>query len=943
MIDQTSKIKLFISYCHDDLDYFKVFNKGLKKVIKNAEHFDWSTWDDNDIYVGTFWDDEIQYNIDNSNVAMLLVSLGFMASKYIREKEFNEFIKRYKEKGILIVPVMFAPCNFNRWEDLAMLQFFKPKGFVYGKPEIEDFTYADLIEFKKTDGILIPNPNIDRYHLDVVKKVEESFKEFTDTKETVAVQQKILNTNFNKFSDYPKPNNLFTGRKTEIGEFRKEFNSFRVIVIEGLGGTGKTQFAAKCIEEAITNKNRIIWLNGSAQSSFNVFVEGAGYGDVLKGEKKTDVTLYSGLKDLIEKDRRIIFWDNYNEYEDSAFSKFLSFAHQYLQKATIVLITKTEPSIEGVVSFPIIRLGGLNDDAIDYAKKLKASNPRYNSILDSDLEQICIRVEGHPLAIELSMLLLGYGKSVNEIMLQMPQLSGMKKVEEFSKRLFFDILNHSDTSAEERNFFLMCSVFKEKIKGDEIKFLYDGNDPFSLLAGLIDKLLITFKDGFYEIHPLVRSFSYEKLANKEPIHKKAAEYFISLRNQRLDPLLEEKIFYHLLEAKDFEFATDSIIAIGRKFIKQGQLGLLYDLVTKLINAKVSCPVFDILLGDIAQIKGEWAEAINYFQTASSNELEKDIKAEGMVKYGEILFRRGDIKESLPFFLQACEFSKSNSFSKMEARALNDIGLVYDNFNELNISYQQHSASLKIREQIDDLEGIATSYNNLGNIFGRQKRYNKALIFYNKSIKIAEETGQKNELALYLVNIGEIYRQQEKFADALLKLEEALKISKEIGDKQIIGESLNVIGVIYLNQGKLTEALTILEESLEVRKEIGDKRGIAITYNNLGSYYLNYDNYPLSLSYFFKSLDLNIKMGSKADEDIVVDWFAVVREKMGQEGFKKLSTQVYDELDFEIKQNIDLSRFLKETNVSFFPNAGRNNPCPCGSGKKYKKCHGKNAT
>jgi len=24
--------------------------------------------------------------------------------------------------------------------------------------------------------------------------------------------------------------------------------------------------------------------------------------------------------------------------------------------------------------------------------------------------------------------------------------------------------------------------------------------------------------------------------------------------------------------------------------------------------------------------------------------------------------------------------------------------------------------------------------------------------------------------------------------------------------------------------------------------------------------------------------------------------------------------------------------------SFEPRAGRNDPCPCGSGKKYKKCH-----
>jgi preprotein translocase subunit SecA len=26
----------------------------------------------------------------------------------------------------------------------------------------------------------------------------------------------------------------------------------------------------------------------------------------------------------------------------------------------------------------------------------------------------------------------------------------------------------------------------------------------------------------------------------------------------------------------------------------------------------------------------------------------------------------------------------------------------------------------------------------------------------------------------------------------------------------------------------------------------------------------------------------------------------------------------------------------------FPKVGRNEPCPCGSGKKYKQCHGKDA-
>jgi preprotein translocase subunit SecA len=29
-------------------------------------------------------------------------------------------------------------------------------------------------------------------------------------------------------------------------------------------------------------------------------------------------------------------------------------------------------------------------------------------------------------------------------------------------------------------------------------------------------------------------------------------------------------------------------------------------------------------------------------------------------------------------------------------------------------------------------------------------------------------------------------------------------------------------------------------------------------------------------------------------------------------------------------------------VNATPRVGRNDPCPCGSGKKYKKCHGANA-
>lgn len=939
-MSNTSKINLFISYSHDDDAYFKVFSEGLKKATKKTLPFIWNVWDDTKIHIGTFWDDEIQNNIKGCNVAMLLVSVGFMASEYIKEKEFEEFKKRYADKGILLVPIVFKPCDFNRWEDLGKLQFFKPNGSSYGKAEIENFTYADLINFKHTDGTLIPNPNIDRYILDLVKKVEDSFNNFLSQKEIkeVFIPQMALNSNFNKLSDYPKPSILFTGRKKEIEEFQKAFDFFRIFAIEGLGGTGKTQFMAQIIETTLFDSEKIIWLDGSSQSKFDVFVENAGYGDALKGENKTNLALYSGLKDLIEKDERVIFWDNYNDYEDSAFSEFLSFAYQYLKKSTIILITKIEPSIERISNLHIIKLEGLNKDALEYAKKLKTSNTRYNSIIDSDLEIICNGVEGHPLAIEFSMWLMSRGKSADDILCHMPEISGSRKVEEFSKRLFLDIFNHSKTTNAERECFLKCSVFKERISGEEINYLYDNEDVFYLLDGLMEKLLITFKNGFYEIHPLVRSFSYEKLLNKHYVHKKVANYFIEKRSNILNVSLEEKIFYHLVEAGEWEVIGDFIEIYGRELILLGQLGLLSELLNKLENKDICRPIFNVLNGDIAQIKGEWDSAMLYFEKASKNTEDNIIKAEGIIKYGEIIYRKGNAKESMIYFERAYEFSKKHFLQKEEARSLNDIGLVHFNFDNLDLAFEKFSSALKIRISINDTIGILASNNNIATIYINKSQFKKALEIHNQNIEIAENIGDRIGLGLYLMNSGNALRRLNRMPEALDKVNLALKISKEIGDKEIFSACLNTIGLIFIEQGKSEEGLLKYMEALQVRKEIGDKRGILSSFNNIGAFYLeNNLNLDTALEYLFKSFSITKQIGAKASEKTTFNWINLMSTKIGKDKFKELAVKVYSKLESEEKEHILLKEFINEPKIRDAPKVGNNNLCPCGSGKKYKKC------
>jgi tetratricopeptide (TPR) repeat protein len=839
-------------------------------------------------------------------------------------KEEFDIAKKEGKKIFLYLKEGFQPNSSD--EALKYAEVHKLKEEVEKASEIRYDKFATLKDFS---GILYKDLN--KYIGDTHPIVDRASSK-TD----------LISYNYpeNKLADYPKPNNLFTGRKKELNEFRKVFTSFRIFAIEGLGGTGKTEFSAKCIEETLVDKNRVIWLNGSSQSNFDVFVENAGYGDVLKREKKTDFAFYSGLKNLIEKDERIIFWDNYNDYEDPAFSAFLGFAQQYLRKATIILITKTDPLIEGITSVPIIKLEGLNNDGIEYAKKIKATNAQYSFIVDDDLEKICRGVEGHPLAIEFSMLLMGYGKSVDDIMLHMPEFSGIRKVEEFSKRLFFDILDHQSTSSEERECFLNCSVFKGKFKGDEINFIHNNKDVFHLLVGLINKLLLSYKEGFYEIHPLVRSFSYEKLLDKKNIHKRAADYFITQREGKLNPSLEEKVFYHLAEAEEWQLIANSIETIGEDLVQQGQLGLANEFMNKLKKLNISRPIFEILHGDIAQIKAEWDKAIIHFEKASQNTENSIVKAQGIIRYGEILYRRGNTKEAIQYFERAYEFSKTYLLQKEEARALNDIALVDLDIDKLDSAKERFFLALEIRHKIVDKQGQASTYNNIGNIFSRKHQYEKAVEYYTKSIEIAKEINNKTELNLYIMNAAESLRKLGKLDDAMIKILQALKISEDMEDRVGIGFCLNTIGGILLRQGKQNEALLKYQESLSIKEEVGDKRGMGGSLCNIGVILLEKKNYKDALYNFYLATSILKQTGIKSEEKNVKEWITTLINEIGKEKFKELSDDICIELSPEIRKDIQPKDFLNEPIVRDFPKVGRNDLCTCGSGKKYKLCHGK---
>ena len=118
----------------------------------------------------------------------------------------------------------------------------------------------------------------------------------------------------------PRPTSIFTGRKDELCRFKEAFGRSNLISIEGLGGIGKTEFAAQCIELYL-QQNNVIWFDCSPDSKLDSLIDSCGYSDLLKGESKTELAKYSGFADLIERDKLVIFLDNFQEVMDDSFKK----------------------------------------------------------------------------------------------------------------------------------------------------------------------------------------------------------------------------------------------------------------------------------------------------------------------------------------------------------------------------------------------------------------------------------------------------------------------------------------------------------------------------------------------------------------------------------------------------------------------------------------------
>jgi len=101
-----SRSGVFICYAHEN----KAF---LDELSPHLQPMEVVVWSDEVIKPGQQWHNEIVAALENTKVAVALVSAFFLASKFISEVELPTLLQAAEHDGAVILPVVVDPCDFE--------------------------------------------------------------------------------------------------------------------------------------------------------------------------------------------------------------------------------------------------------------------------------------------------------------------------------------------------------------------------------------------------------------------------------------------------------------------------------------------------------------------------------------------------------------------------------------------------------------------------------------------------------------------------------------------------------------------------------------------------------------------------------------------------------------------------------------------------------------
>src|ERR1044071_5576205 len=231
---------VFISYAHSDNENTDASKRWLNRLLEHLEPLVLQdrvdAWADTGIEGGEQWDESIESKLLDADVAVLLVSPAFLASKYIRSSELPVLLMNAMNEGRMVIPIILRPCMFAETK------------FKYPDPESGP-NELSLSIFQSANPPNKPLNSMEEHEQDatlvsVAQRILELSKSKPSTSSsageggTTGATSPVWNV------EHPR-NKFFTGREQVLEDLNRELTNGGKAALCGMGGVGKTQTAVE--------------------------------------------------------------------------------------------------------------------------------------------------------------------------------------------------------------------------------------------------------------------------------------------------------------------------------------------------------------------------------------------------------------------------------------------------------------------------------------------------------------------------------------------------------------------------------------------------------------------------------------------------------------------------------------------------------------------------
>lgn len=351
-----------------------------------------------------------------------------------------------------------------------------------------------------------------------------------------------------------------------------------------------------------------------------------------------------------------------------------------------------------------------------------------------------------------------------------------------------------------------------------------------------------------------------------------------------------------------------------------------------------------------------AEAISQL-SRSLQIAEKNQDASGQARcleeLGSAHQQRSDYRQALYLFDKALEVYKKLENKPGIARGLRNTAGVLVDIGQNAPALENYREARSIFSELQDAEGVATCVTNSALLVFRYQGRTATIAEYHKEIA-------KGDCSHFLVynNLGFLELLEGKFADARVNL------SKGIEDCQARKVADDNLGLLHLNLGiidtidkKFDEADDNYKKATEIFTAYPLGRAVEIVLipseaaqaHQLPPFFSSDDAQKIAVTLLNTAVnawergqkELALELCEKAagmDKDQAYP-FALLGWLQRLSGLETEAVASFKKASSREPRNELFKKFLDLLNPYAQSKVGRNDPCPCGSGKKFKKCHG----